>query len=145
MSKTYKSKIKVKGWRAVFVIQYVKDFAPRRAAEAAGRPPENGHTILQEPDIQAAIKLILEDRLEEAGVDPEWILYELADNHRIARQQGNIPASTNALKALMVHVSVDAMAKQKIVVDDVTEKNLLERLLRGRKRMNGEEEEPSFL
>lgn len=109
-----KAKSKVKGQRAVFVVEYVKDFAARRAAEAAGMNPEQGHKLLEEEDIQFAIKLILEERLEEAGIDGSWLLYELVDNHRIARHQGNIAASNAALKILAQLDMVDALAKMRV-------------------------------
>jgi phage terminase small subunit len=131
--------------RAAFVIEYVKDFASRRAAEASGYSPEQGYKLLQEPDIQEAIKIILEDRMEEAGIDATWLLYELVDNHRIARQQGNISSSNTALKILAQLAIIDALAKQRVELDVISDKELLDRLQRGRKRMNNEDGNVSFL
>ena len=80
------------------------------------------------------------------NIDAEWLLYELVDNHRIARQHGNISASNTALGTIAKHVTVDALAKQKIEIDDVTDRELLERLQRGRQRMNKtDDEDISFL
>lgn len=139
----------IKGKRAVFVIEWCKDFATRRAAEASGHSPDSGHKMLNDPDIQAAIKIILEDRLDEAGVDASWLLYELVDNHRIARQMGNIGASTTALKTIAQLATVDAMAKQRVEVDVISDKEVLERLHRGRDRnklsSTHDEKEMSFL
>lgn len=128
--------------RMTFVVEYVKDFSPRRAAEASGWAPDHGYKLLEEDDIKECIQSIIDERLENVGIDAEWLLYELADNHRIARQHGNISASNTALKTLMQHVSIDAMAKQKVEVDVVSDKEMLERIQRGRKRMN---EDTSFL
>lgn len=99
---------------ASFVIEYVKDFAARRAAEASGHSPDKGHKLVEEEHIADAIRAVIEDRLENVGIDAEWLLYELVDNHRIARQQGNISASNTALGTLAKHVTIDALAKQKV-------------------------------
>ena len=130
---------------ATFVIEYVKDFSPRRAAECAGYDPGHGYELLKKDDIVACVRAIVEDRMTEMNIDAEWLLYELVDNHRIARQHGNISASNTALGTIAKHVSVDALAKQKIEIDDVTDRELLERLQRGRKRMNKTDEGISFL
>ena len=122
--------------KAIFVIEYLKDRSPRRAAEAAGFAPEQGYKLLEDPRIILAVEAVIEDQMEEACIDAEWLLYELVDNHKIARQMGNISASTSALKILAQHVSIDALAKQKVEIDVVTDRELLERLQDGRRRMN---------
>lgn len=104
----------LRGQKAVFVIEYLKDFAPRRAAEAAGYAPEYGAVLIKDWQIQDAIRVELESRLDEAGIDGTWILYELIDNHRIARQQGNINASNTALKILAQLALIDAMANKRL-------------------------------
>jgi phage terminase small subunit len=121
--------------KACFVIEYIKDFAARRAAEASGHAPDKGNELLKDPQIQEAIQSVLEYRLEEAGIDGAWILYELIDNHRIARQQGNISASNTALKILAQLALIDALAKQRVEVDVVSDKELMGRLQRGRTRL----------
>lgn len=99
---------------AAFVIEYVKDCSPRRAAEATGHAPDTGYKLLENIDIQDAIADIMQERLEEVGIDASWILFELVDNHRIARQQGNISASNTALKILAQLAVIDAMASQRL-------------------------------
>ena len=99
---------------ATFVIEYVKDFSPRRAAEYAGYAPDHGYELLKRDDIIACIRAIVEERMTEMNIDAEWLLYELVDNHRIARQHGNISASNTALGTIAKHVTVDALAKQKV-------------------------------
>lgn len=122
--------------KAIFIIEYLKDRAPRRAAEAAGYAPDEGWKLLKDPRIIQAVETIIEDQMHEACIDAEWLLYELVDNHRIARQTGNLAASNSALKTLAQHVSIDALAKQKVEVEVVQDKELLQRLQEGRKRMN---------
>lgn len=131
---------------AVFVIEYVKDFSPRRAAEAAGYAPDHGYKLLEDEKITNAIRAIINERMEDINIDAEWLLHELVDNHRIARQHGNISASNTALGTLAKHVSIDALAKQKLEIDVTSDRELFERLHRGRKRMKDDDDgEVSFL
>jgi len=117
---------------AVFVIEYLKDFAPRRAAEAAGFPGERGYHLLEQKDIAKAISFALKHRIEEPPVDSDWVLLEMIDNHRIARQQGNISASNRALSLIAKHKRVDAFASDKLKVS--TDTDVLERLTSARAR-----------
>ena len=114
---------------ATFVIEYVKDFAARRASEAAGYAADHGYELLKREGVIESIRGIIEDRLENVGIDAEWLLFELVDNHRIARQQGNISASNTALGTIAKHVTVDALAKQRFEIDDVSDKELTKRLI----------------
>lgn len=117
---------------ANFVIEYCKDFSARRAAEASGYAADSGYTLKERFDIATAIERVLESRLAASHIDAEWVLMEAVDNHMIARQQGKITASNTALGIIARHKFVDAMSAEKIeVVDD---KQIMERLLRGRKR-----------
>lgn len=117
---------------AVFVIEYMKDFAPRRAAEAAGFTPENGYTLLKDQNIINAIDTLMERMLDEVMISADDIIGELWDNHRIARQMGNIPASNAALGLLCRHKRVDAFAADKIKV--TTDADVVDRLNAGRAR-----------
>lgn len=132
----------LKPQHANFVIEYVKDFAPRRAAEASGYQPDYGSQLLLKDRIKAAINHILSQRLETTHIDAEWVLMEAVDNHLIARQQGNISASNTSLNLVAKHVFVDAFAAEKVNVTD--DKDIMERLLRGRKRLNKTDDEVSF-
>lgn len=126
---------------ANFVIEYVKDFSPRRAAEASGFEPDTGYALLKREDIQASINHILSKRQEASDIDAEWVLMEAVDNHQIARQAGNISASNTALNLVAKHVFVDAFAAEKVEVN--SEKEIMDRLMRGRKRRNEEESTPT--
>ncbi len=122
---------------ANFVIEVTKDFAPRRAAEASGYTAEYGYTLMKQNHIAEAIDNVIQSRLEASHIDAEWVLMEAVDNHRIARQQGNISASNTCLNMIAKHTFVDAFAAEKVNVTD--DRAVMERLMRGRKRVNGEE------
>jgi phage terminase small subunit len=135
---------------AAFVVEYVKDFAARRAAEASGFSPDSGYQLLERPEIKAAIAGIIEKRLEASHIDAEWVLMEAVDNHQIARQSGNINASNTALNLVAKHVFVDAFAAEKVEVN--SDKDVMERLMRGRRRRGENQsnnepsgDEPSFM
>lgn len=129
---------------ANFVIEYTKDFAARRAALASGYAADSGYHKVDQPDIAAAIERVLAARLEASHIDAEWVLMEAVDNHLLARQMGNLTASNTALTLVAKHVFVDAFAAEKVEVN--SDKEVMERLLRGRKRLIGQlDEEVSFL
>jgi phage terminase small subunit len=117
-----------------FVIEYVKDFSKSRAAEAAGYSATYGANLVERPEIKAAIDRVLLDRLEASDIDAEWLLMEAVDNHMIARQRGKLAASNAALNIIAKHVFVDAYAAEKVEV--TTDKEVMERLLRARQRVN---------
>ena len=119
---------------ANFVIEYCKDYAPRRAAEASGFVPETGASLLKKPTILAAIEMVQSKRLDASHIDAEWVLMEAADNHQIARQQGNISASNTALTLIAKHTMVDAMASDKLNMNVHADAEIMERLQRGRQR-----------
>lgn len=135
---------------ANFVVEYIKDFAPRRAAEASGYAPDTGYSLLQKPGISAAIEHIIQERLEVNQIDADWLLTEMVDNHMIARQQGNISASNTALNMVGKHKRVDAFAADKIKVS--TDADVIDRLAAARNRLSGSqqldsddtEDQPSF-
>lgn len=135
--------------RANFVIEYCKDFAARRAAEASGFAPDTGYSLLKEPLIAQKIEVVLSMRLESSHIDAEWVLMEAVDNHMIARQSGNISASNTALNLVAKHVFVDAFAADKVMVN--SDKEIIERILKGRHRLREatddtpNDDEPSFL
>lgn len=119
---------------AQFVIEYCKDFATQRAAEAAGFSPEYGYHLRDRDDITLAISNVLNGRLETSDIDAEWHLHECVDNHRIARQRGKLSASNQALRMIGQHVLVDSFAANKVDVEVNTDTEVQERLMRGRQR-----------
>lgn len=121
---------------ANFVIEFTKDFAPRRAAEASGYAADTGYQLVQKEHIAEAIDRVIQSRLEASHIDAEWVLMEAVDNHMIARQQGNISASNTALTMVAKHTFVDAFAAEKVEIN--SDKEIMERLMRGRKRLTGD-------
>lgn len=133
---------------ANFVVEYIKDFAPRRAAEASGYSADNGYRLLEKDGISNAIEHIIQQRLEDNMIDTDWLLNEMVDNHMIARQQGNITASNTALNMVGKHKRVDAFAADKIKVS--TDADVVDRLVAARKRLSKdtddtEEDDVSFM
>lgn len=130
---------------ANFVVEYIKDFAPRRAAEASGYAADTGYSLIQKPEVSKAIEYIIQQRLEANQIDSDWLLGEMVDNHLIARQLGNISASNTALSMVGKHKRVDAFAADKIKV--TTDSDVMERLIAARRRMNkpDEDDEVSFM
>lgn len=120
--------------KACFVVEYIKDFAPRRAAEASGYAADTGYRLLDEPEVSAAIEYIIQQRLEVNMIDADWLLNEMVDNHMIARQQGNITASNTALNMVGKHKRVDAFAADKIKVS--TDADVVDRLVAARRRVS---------
>lgn len=121
---------------ANFVIEYTKDFSPRRAAEASGYSPDSGYNVRNKPEVSEAIDRILLERLSVSDIDAEWVLMEAVDNVLIAKQHGNISASNTALGIVAKHVLVDAFAADKVNVTSTSD--IVERLQRARDRMQDE-------
>ena len=121
-----------------FVIEYSKDFNAQRAAVVAGYAPGTGYQIRDRENVQRAIQMILNNRLEASHIDAEWVLMEAVDNHLLARQAENITASNTALKLIAQHTMVDAMASDKLNLNVKSDQALVERMIRARKRMNAD-------
>tara|TARA_R110002110_G_scaffold191399_1_gene399583 strand:- start:81 stop:551 length:471 start_codon:yes stop_codon:yes gene_type:complete len=119
---------------AMFVINYLMDFSPRRAAEASGyTDAEYGYQLLLRPEIEAVIDVVLRERMEACQIDSDWLLNEMIDNHMIARQQGNITASNTALSMVGKHKRIDAFAADKVKV--TTDSDVVDRLTAARRRV----------
>lgn len=123
-----------------FVIEFSKDFNAQRAAVASGYAPGTGYSIKEKPQINAAIEMILQNRLETSHIDAEWVLMEAVDNHMLARQADNITASNTALTLIAKHTMVDAMASDKLNMNVQGDQAVIERLLRGRRRAHPDDE-----
>jgi len=95
---------------ALLIIEWLKDFSLQRAAEAAGMTFENATKVMKREDVRAIVDGQLEELMHNSQIDAQWLLFELVDNHRLARQQGNIAASNAALRIIAQHVTVKALA-----------------------------------
>ena len=126
---------------ANFVVEYIKDFSPRRAAEASGFEADTGYSLLKREDVSAAIDYIIAQRLEVNQIDADWLLGEMVDNHLIARQVGNLPASNTALSLVAKHKRIDAFAADKIKVS--TDADVVDRLALARQRLQDSKAEPN--
>lgn len=120
--------------QARFLIEYLKDFN-RVAASERANVSASALTDWFKEDHPFAIKLgeILERELDDSIVDAKFLLFELWDNHRLARQDGNLGASNAALTTIGKLAPVDAFSAEKVHVVGDTE--LAERLNRGRQRL----------
>ena len=92
-----------------FVVEYGKDFDPRRAASVSGYKTSRGVDLLALPKIQQALDNILEDRLIASDITAEWLLLQAVDNHFLARYRGNLAASNAALTIIAKHKQVGAL------------------------------------
>ena len=117
-----------------FLCEYIKDFNARRAATASGFHADQGYRILEETDVAKALTHCLTRKLNVSMIDAEWLLMELVDNHFLARQADNISASNVALGTIAKHRIVDAFAADKVITS--SDKEVMDQLLRGRKRIH---------
>jgi phage terminase small subunit len=124
----------LKPTEAVFVIEYMKDYAVRRAAEASGYSPDHGYVLMKNQYIINAIETLIEKIYDDGMITADDLLNEMWDNHRIARQQGNIAASNAALALLAKHKRIDAFAADKLNV--TTDADIVDRLNAGRRRVS---------
>lgn len=103
-----------------FIIEYMKDHSHRRAAKAAGFKPSDGIALLEQENVTRAIAYLSTERLEMSNINASWVLDQLVDNHNIARQSGDIKASTQALGMIAKHSTIDAFAADKVQHEPIT-------------------------
>jgi len=126
---------KVSAIKGAFVTEYTKDFNHRRAAETLGRSSEWALRMLNDDDeVRHCIECVMLDRANDSKINAEWVLHEAVDNHRIARQCGNLTASNKALDIIAKHKMIDAMASAQINVNVAVDDQVRQRLADGRKR-----------
>lgn len=116
-----------------FVAAYMSTFKVTMAAERIGITPEEGHKLLRKPEVQTAIDLAYSRIYDEAEIDAKWLLDELVENHHLARQSGNLSVSTQTLALIAKHSAVDAFSPERVEL--ATDKERVERLMRGRERV----------
>lgn len=121
---------------AAFVGQYIKDLRVGAAAERAGLSASIGSKMIAMQHVEEAICQALKVRQDFNGIDAQWVLMELVDNHYLARQDSNLSASNQALGILAKHSSIDAMAASRVLL--VGEDELTRRLNASRAAMAGD-------
>ena len=128
-----------------FVIEYLKDYDSRRAAERAGFLADAGNAMLAKQNVKECLARVAQARLESANIDADWVKMELVDNHQLARQSGKLTASNTALGIIAKLATVDAFAAEKVM--QVNDQTIMERLQRARARVDDPvpTELPSFL
>lgn len=128
-----------------FVIEYLKDYDSRRAAERAGFLADAGNAMLAKQNVKECLARVAQARLESANIDADWVKMELVDNHQLARQSGKLTASNTALGIIAKLATVDAFAAEKVM--QVNDQTIMERLQRARARVDDTvpTELPSFL
>lgn len=123
-----------------FVVEYIKDFKARRAAVAVGYSADSAYQLRDSDNISRAIDLVLSQRLDDNLIDAEWALWAAHDNYKIALQHGQISAANTALGLIMKHTLVDAIASDKLNMNVHDDREIMERLNRGRQRAIGQSE-----
>ena len=116
------------------MVEYCRDKSPRRAAEAAGYKADDGHTIRQRSNVAAAISKALQQQVEAAEVDAEWVLNEAVGLFGVAMDSGKLTAANTTLNLIAKHTMVDAIASDKLNMNIHADKDVLDRLSRGRQR-----------
>lgn len=114
---------------ATFVVEYLKDLDPVRAARVIGKHPDEGAKFLARPHVRALINDVMKRRIDTAHINMDWLLEQLVENHYLAREDKNLGASNNALLTIGKLSTVDAFAADKL---DVTNTDVADRLTRAR-------------
>lgn len=87
-----------------FVDEYLIDLNATQAALRAGYSEKTSYSIGQEnlnkPEIAKAIGSRQEKIQNKVEVTQEWIVQEFIENHKLAREAGEIPSSNKALENL---------------------------------------------
>lgn len=64
--------------KRIFVMEYLKDFKPYKAAERCGLSGSAGSGYLSQVEVQEAISEQMEERMERTQIDADWVLIQLA-------------------------------------------------------------------
>lgn len=125
---------------AHFVIEYCKDTDIHRAAAACGIESNRAFELRTDPEVNMQIQRVLQTRLTTQDITPDWLMQELYYVHLLALQQGKLSVSLQTLKTLGALGKVDAYAAEKVELK--SDRDVVDRLLRERKRRLGHGESP---
>lgn len=127
---------------ATFVLEYCAgEFSARNAAERSGYSPEHGYKLLKKEHVKACVDRILAHRKHTSDINAEHVLKSAEMHRKISLHLGQMTAANRALDIIAKHTFVNAYAPDKVEV--TTDKDILERLQRGRARAFSRDE-PSF-
>ena len=101
---------------AFFLIEYIKDRNAHRAAIACGMSADWAYKTLKKDHVIATIERVMLFRMKHSVYDAEWHLQQLVENHEIARHDGKISASNQALHQIGKHAAVDSFAAEKVQI-----------------------------
>lgn len=65
--------------KRLFVVEYIKDWDHRRAAERVGFVAQTGYNFINDPDIIRAIAVAMEERMQRTEIDADWVLMQLGE------------------------------------------------------------------
>lgn len=127
--------IKLTPRQQLFVLEYLKDFQPARAALAAGYSgkyiSQTAHSTLQKPNVRAAIKEQMEARCNRSMITADTVIQELArvgfcDPGEFYDDEGDLkdikslpPSMRRAIKEVTTNVIVDRHGERHIIVKNI--------------------------
>ena len=126
---------------ACFLIEYFTDRNAQRAATAINRSSDWAYKTLKKEHFMEALERVTLFRMKHSVYDAEWHLQNLVENHYIARQEGKISASNQALHQIGKHAAVDSFAAEKVQIQGADA--IIERLTRSRSRLASRHDEKS--
>ena len=92
----------------LFVKEYLIDLNATQAAIRAGYKEDNAYATgaenLRKPQIAEAIQELKNKRSKKTTITAEWVVEQLKQNHKLAREVGEIAQSNRALELLGKHV-----------------------------------------
>ncbi len=110
-----------------FVQEYLKDLNATQAALRAGYSERTagsvGHENLKKPEIAAEIEKRQGKIGEDNGITVEWILGEMRDTYKLAKEVGELSAANKSLEMLGRY---KGMFNDKLKVDATVTKKLEE-------------------
>lgn len=93
-----------------FVDEYCIDRNGKKAAIRAGysekTAEQQASRLLRNVKVQEAIKAKLDRLSMKTELTAEWVLKEFAENHRMAREVGELQASNKALEMIGKHLGM---------------------------------------
>jgi len=107
----------------LFVQEYLIDLNATQAAIRAGyskhTAQEQSSRLLSNVIISQAVKEANAQRLENTGINAQWVLDQSVDLYKECREKGELTAAKACMDLVGKHVDIAAFAERKILgVDD---------------------------